>query len=197
MSTRMRPARWRGLLSIAAVLTALSVNAASPPIKSYRLELKKLEQIEHGKATVVKGDAGTQPHRFVVDGVNMNMPIVVLARPLRPTDSVDVRLTKYGWDQVLRQATAKGEPVALKFRTEGEFQISVTAAKPTPYRLFVWVGDEAKPDMRPVFVKASEYKESTSSGAGGGASPVMWVIAIALVAIAGLLGVLVLRKKSS
>lgn len=180
---------------IFAVAVAWSVQAASPPIKSYRLELKKYAEIEHGKAAIVKGDAGVQPHRFVVDGVNMNMPIVVLARPLRASDTVDVRLTKYGWDKVLREGKAKGEPLALKFRTEGEFQISVSADKPTPYRLLVWVGDEVKPEMRPVVVKASEYK-AAGGAAGAGTSPVLWVIAIALVAIAALLGVLVMRKKA-
>lgn len=196
MPARLRPRWLRGVLIAIALSTGLSANAAEPPIKSYRLELKKTKEIEHGRVAVVKGDAGAQPHRFLVDGVNMNMPVVVVVRPLRKSDSVDLRLTKYGWDQILREGTAKGEPLAFKFRTEGEFQIAVTSAAKTPYRLLVWTGDETEPELRPVVVKASEYQASSSGNSSSTMSPVLWVIAIALIAIVALLGVLVLRKKS-
>lgn len=187
----------RGVAALTALLfMPLSfVSAAeSPPIRSYKLDLKKMEGVEHGKTAVVKGEAGQTPHRFLVDGVNMNTPMVVLVRPVREDDEVSVRLTKYAWNQPLRDGTAKGEPLAFKFRTEGEFQIAVTADKPTPYRLLVWAGEEVKPELRPVVLKASEYAGASS---GTGVSPVMWLIAAALVAIAILLGVLVMRRKSS
>jgi hypothetical protein len=162
---------------------------------AYRLEPKPMKGIERGKATVVKGEAGSQPHRFVIDGLNMNMPVSVVVRPVRARDEVSLRLTKYAWNQPLREGTAQGKPLAFKFRTEGEFQIAVSSAKAsTPYRLLVWVGDEVKPELRPVIVKASEYKGQPASG---GMSAVMWVIAGALAVIAALFGVLVLRRRSS
>lgn len=194
---RRAPLRWARSLLVAAMLScsSLAVAADAPAIKSYRLELKKMKGVERGKTAVVKGEAGDKPHRFLVDGLNMNMPVTVLVRPVRAADAVDIKLTKYGWNQPLREGTAKGEPLALQFRTEGEFQIAVTAAKArTPYRLLVWAGDEVKPELRPVVVKASEFG-ATKSGSGG--SPVLWVIAGALLAIVALLGVLVMRRKAS
>lgn len=185
----------RGLLAALMLLSSFLVFASeAPAIKTYRLDLKKMKGIEHGRTAVVKGEAGTQPHRFYVEGLNMNMPVTVLLRPVRAADEVALRLTKYAWNQPLREGTAKGEPLGFKFRTEGEFQIAVSSAKPAPYRLLVWVGDEVKPDLRPIVVKASEFGAKKDSFA---ASPVLWVIAGVLVLIAALLGVLVMRRKAS
>lgn len=185
----------RGVAALTALLLIpFFVSAAdAPPVRSYKLELKKMDGVDQGKTAVVKGEAGKTPHRFLVDGVYMNTPMVVLVRPVREEDEVSLRLTKYAWNQPLREGTAKGEPLAFKFRTEGEFQIAVSADKPTPYRLLVWAGEEVKPELRPVVIKASEFNGGSSSSV----SPVMWVIAGALVAIAILLGVLVMRRKTS
>ena len=185
----------RGIAALAALLCVSFVSAAEPTqVRSYKLELKKMEGVEHGKTAVVKGEAGSAPHRFLVDNLNMNMPLVVLVRPLHERDEVAVRLTKYAWNHPLREGTAKGEPLAFKFRTEGEFQIAVSADKPTPYRLLVWAGDEAKPELRPVVLKASEYEGPASDS---DVSPVMWVIAAALIVIAVLLGMLVMKRRTS
>ncbi|NLG76191.1 MAG: hypothetical protein GX535_08125, partial [Xanthomonadaceae bacterium] len=61
-------------------------------------------------------------------------------------------------------------------------------------RLLVWAGEEVKPELRPVVLKASEYAHPSS---GSDVSPVMWVIAGALVVIALLLGVLVMKRRTS
>lgn len=186
----------RGVAALTALLLIpfhFASAADSPPVRTYKLELKKMDGVDQGKTAVVKGEAGKTPHRFLVDGVNMNTPMVVLVRAVRENDEVSLRLTKYAWNQPLREGTARGEPLAFKFRTEGEFQIAVSADKPTPYRLLVWAGEEVKPELRPVVIKASEFESASSSSV----SPVMWVIAVALVAIAILLGVLVSRRKPS
>jgi len=177
------------------VIIALVAAVVHAEPRAYRLELKPMKGIEHGKAAVVKGNAGPEPHRFFVDGVTMNQPVVVLLRPVRSGDSVGIRLTKYAWDQPLRDGVADGEPIALKFRTEGEFQIAVsTKQADTPYRLLVWVGDEAEPDLRPVVVKASEFGLPEKDD-GGGTPPVLWVIAGLLAVGIVLLAVLVLRRR--
>lgn len=188
--------RAAALVALAAVTCMPFAWAAAdaPSGRTYRLELKKMDGIEHGKTAVVKGEAGSQPHRFLVDGLNMNMPVTVLLRPVRENDAVTLRLTKYAWNQPLREGTAKGEPIGFKFRTEGEFQIAVSAEKPTPYRLLVWTGEETKPELRPVVIKASEYERASSEG---GSALVLWVIAGALVVTAALLAMLVLRRKAS
>lgn len=180
---------------LAVALVAEVVLAQSPTPQVYRLELKEMKGIEHGKAAVVKGEAGPEPHRFLVEGLTMNMPVVVLLRPVRPDDSVGIRLTKYAWDQPLREGVAEGEPLALKFRTEGEFQISVSTQKAgTPYRMMVWTGDEVEPDLRPVVVKASEYGLEEE---GSGMPPVLWMIAGLLAIGVALLAVLLFRRSGS
>lgn len=189
---RSKLARWG--LPLALLMPAV-VLAQEPPAQVYRLEPKPMEGIEHGKAVVVKGEVGPQPHRFFVDGLNMNMPVVVLLRSVRADDTVDIKLTKYAWNQPLRTGQATGEPLSFKFRTEGEFQLGVSSqAADTPYRLLVWVGEEVEPELRPVVVKASEFQEAKEDGGG---SPALWGLAAALVAGVAVLGVLVFRRNLS
>lgn len=174
------------------------VLAQEPQPNVFRLQLSEMEGIEHGKAAVVKGDAGTKAQRFLVEGVTMETPVTVLLRGLVPEDEIDLSLTKYAWDQPLKTGTAQGEPLAMKFRTEGEFQLSVTADEDgLPYRLLVWVGDPVEPAMAPVVVHADEYDGGpveAATGEGGGL--VLWVIAALLGAAVLLLAVLVLRRRS-
>ena len=69
------------------------------------------------------------------------------------------------------------------------------SAAGTAYRLLVWVGDEVKPEMRPVVVKASEFEGTGEDGGLG--SLVLWVIAGLLGIGIVLLAILVLRRKPS
>ena len=85
---------------------------------------------------------------------------------------VTAKITKWKFDDVLREGnTADGKQVLFKFRTHGEFQISVTADKPdTPYKMVVWVGPDIKPKSKPLFVPKSEFKgggRHCPSGCGG------------------------------
>lgn len=189
----LRAAPWHLLV----LLLALPAAAQPPPAPNIiRLEPKAAQGLKAGKAVAVKGKAGPDGHRFLVDGINMMMPVTVLLRPVRKGDELDLQLSKYAWNQPLRQGDTDGEILKFKIRTESEFQITVSAEKPgTDYRLLVWVGDEVKPGMRPVVVKASEF-EPDSSGAGWG-SMVLWVIAGLLLVGVVLLVILVLRRKPS
>lgn len=182
-----------GLLAGVLVLAGGAAAQAEPP-NPIRLEPKPMEGLRSGKAVVVKGKAGPEGHRFVVEGVTALMPVTVLLRPVRPGEDVRVRISKYGWNQPLREERTDDGIATVKFRTEGEFQATVLADTPTEYRLLVWVGDEAKPPMRPIVVKASEF-EGPDPGGGGG-SLVLWVIAGLLGLGVVLLAVLVLRRKT-
>lgn len=168
-------------------------SAAETQPKVLRLETKKMAGVDQGKAVVVKGAAGTTAHRFVVDKLTYQMPVAVALRPVNKGDEVNLKVTKYAWNQPLREGSTDGDLLRYTFRTEGEFQIAVDAKKPTPYRLMVWVGEETKPKFTPVVVRASEYETQRS----GFSSRVLWIIAVALILIVVLLGVLVLRRKTT
>jgi hypothetical protein len=193
----------RALFSTALVLAVIGywdhpLLAQEPQPNVFRLQLSEMEGIEHGKAAVVKGDAGTEAQRFLVEGVTMETPVTVLLRGLAPEDEIDLALTKYAWNQPLKTGTAQGEPLAMKFRTEGEFQLSVTADEDgLPYRLLVWVGDPVAPALSPVVVRTDEYDGGNAQAAiGEGGGLVLWVIAALLGAAVLLLAVIVLRRKS-
>lgn len=191
----MVPARVSAVLAALLVLALLSpALAQEPPANQvFRLEPRKLDGIEVGRAAVVKGEAGPGGHRFLVDGLSMMTPVGIALRPVSGDDKVEIALTKYAWDQPLREGVADGRPLHMKLRTEGEFQITVTAPEEgTPYRLLVWVGDEVTPKLRPAVVKASEFEGDQGSG-----GLVLWIIAGALVVAVFLLAVLVLRRKPS
>lgn len=195
MIRALPPLRFACLLALLLALPAAAQpapEAAAPRV--IRLEPKAMEGVKTGRAVVVKGRAGPEGHRFLVDSLTTMMPVTVALRPTRGGDAVAMQLSKYAWNQPLREGGTDGKVLQFKIRTEGEFQIVVTAEEAgTPYRLLVWVGDEAKPTMRPVVVKASEFE-------GGGprdwGSLVLWVIAGLLLVGIVLLGILVLRRKS-
>lgn len=174
------------------VLEASSAAQSQPPV--LRLEPKEMAGVDQGKAVVVKGAAGTTEHRFVVDQLTYQMPVAVALRPVRKGDEVNLKVTKYAWNQPLRAGSTDGDLLRYVFRTEGEFQIAVDAKKAqTPYRLMVWVGDETKPEFTPVVVKASEHETQRS----GFSSVVLWVIAVALILIVILLGALVMKRRTT
>lgn len=179
-------------LRLGVLLVALvCATAASATPTTIRLEPKPMDGVEHGRAVVVKGEAGPEAHRFLLDGISYMMPVAVALRPVDAGNEVALSITKYAWNQPLRQGSTDGDLLRYLFRTEGEFQVSVTAPDPgTPYRLLVWVGDEAEPVFAPVVVKASEFDDDDGV-------PAWWYVAggITLALLAGL--VLVLRSKRS
>lgn len=185
-----------GLLACALLAPAAAFAADPPPPNIIRLEPKPMEGLRAGRAVVVKGKAGPDGHRFLVEGLTAMMPVTVLLRPVRQGEDVRLQLSKYAWNQPLREGETEGEVLKFKIRTEGEFQATVSAPEAgTAYRLLVWVGDEVKPEMRPVVVKASEFEDSGDGGGFG--SLVLWVIAGLLGIGIVLLAILVLRRKPS
>lgn len=178
------------------VLAGSALAQAPPPDapQIIRLEPKPMEGLDRGKAVVVKGKAGPDAHRFLIEGLSFMNPVGVAIRPVERGKRVELAVTKFAWDRPLRNGGTDGDILRYGFRTEGEFQISVSAADPgTEYRLMVWVGDETKPDFAPVIVKASEFE-------GGGTdwgSLVLWVIAGALILLVALVAFIAFRRKSS
>ena len=176
-----------GLMFAAAA--AAPVRAQNNQIPVYKIDLRKVPDIPEGDAALIKGEAGSIPDRFFLDNLYMLKPVSVTVRAVNPGDVVNVKLTKEKWDSVLREGTTGAESqLDFKFRTQGEFQISITSPKPnTPYKMVVWVGKDIVPNTRPVFVPKSEFKD--------GGIPMWWWLSGGALAVIAVLLVLVFRKR--
>ena len=183
-------------LLLAGLLCAALSTAASAdtPIPVYKLDLRKVPDIPEGDAALVKGEAGSVPDRFFAENLYMLKPVSVTVRAVNAGDVINVKLTKEKWDDVLREGSTGAESqINFKFRTQGQFQISITAPKPnTPYKMVVWVGPDIVPKSRPVFVPKSEYQ-------GGGGIPkwLWWAIGGGVIVILVLLGLVLKKRKAS
>jgi hypothetical protein len=184
-----------GLACVVALLVTMPSGAqeAEDKIPIYRLDPIERADIPEGKAAFVSGNAGSIPDRFFLENLYMLKPISVTVRAVNPGDDVRVKITKWKFDDVLREgSTAGNQQVLLKFRTHGEFQISVTADKPnTPYKMVVWVGPDMKPKSKPLFVPQSEFKDS------GMPKWVWWAAGAAGAIIIAVLFVILRRKRAA
>lgn len=151
-------------LLAAALVGALAGHAlAQTPdqqIPVYALELRKVPDIPEGQAALVAGNAGATPDRFFLEHLHMLRPVSVTVRAAEPGGVVTAKITKSKWDDVLREGTTGADSqVNFKFRTQGEFQISITSPSPgTPYKMVVWVGPDIAPTGKRVFVPESEFE---------------------------------------
>jgi hypothetical protein len=154
------------LLPLVAFAAVSSVSAQAPAdqIPVYRLDLRKVEDIPEGLAALVAGNTSSKPDRFFVDNLYMLKPVSVTVRAVDPGGVVNVKLTKEKWETVLREGTTGTEnQVNFKFRTQGQFQISITSPSPgTAYKMVVWVGPDIVPRSKPIFVPKSGFKDGGS-----------------------------------
>jgi hypothetical protein len=181
----------RSKLLLAGVLWSALVAGAPAQVPDnkipvYKLDLRKVPDIPDGDAALVKGNAGSIPDRFFLDNLYMLKPVSVTVRAVNPGGVVNVKITKSKWTDVLREGTTgSAAQVNFKFRTQGEFQISITSPTPgTPYKMVVWVGKDIVPKSKPVFVPKSEFKGSATPAwwwwAGGGGVLVIAVLSVLL-----------------
>ena len=181
----------RSKLLLAGVLCSALIAAAAAQVPDnkipvYKLDLRKVPDIPEGDAALVKGAAGSIPDRFFLDNLYMLKPVSVSVRAVNPGGVVNVKITKSKWTDVLREGTTGSDAqVNFKFRTQGEFQISITSPNPgTPYKMVVWVGKDIVPKTKPVFVPKSEFKGSATPTwwwwAGGGAAAVIAILLVLL-----------------
>jgi hypothetical protein len=189
----------RKLRVLGAVLPLLGLCAApvcaqaDKQVPVYKLDLRKVPDIPQGNAALVAGNAGSVPDRFFLDNLYMLQPVSVTVRAVNPGGVVNVKLTKDEWNKVLREGTTGADnQVNFKFRTQGEFQISVTSPQAdTPYKMVVWVGPDVVPKpAKPVFAPASQFGSGSKNWmwwALGGAGAVILVLA----------GMLLGRRKAS
>lgn len=173
----------------AVLAAAASAQTPDNKIPVYKLDLRKVPDIPEGDAALVKGNASGTPDRFFLENLYMLKPVSVSVRAVNPGGVVNVKITKDKWTDVLREGTTGADAqVNFKFRTQGEFQISITSPNPgTPYKMVVWVGKDIVPKTKPVFVPKSEFK--------GGGTPMWWWWAGGGVVVVAILSALVLRKR--
>ena len=191
---RRNTAGWAALVAVALALAVTGLPATAQDGRkqmTIRLEPRPMDGVAQGRAVVVKGLAVPTPQRFLLDGISYMNPVGVAVRPVEAGDEVALSITKYAWNQPLREGRTDDDPLRFVFRTEGEFQVSVSAGDAgTPYRLLVWVGDETRPDFAPVVVGASEFED------GGGGSGWIWGLA-GVLAVALAAGVVLLARRKS
>ena len=179
-------------LACAALAAGAFAQAQGNQIPVYRIDLRKVPDIPEGDAALVAGNAGATPQRFFVDNLYMLKPVSVTVRAVEPGAVVNVKLTKEKWEEVMREGTTgQDSQVNFKFRTQGQFQISITSPTPnTAYKMVVWVGPDMRPKQKAVFVSPSGFK-------GGGANPGwVWWAAGAVIAIAAI-ALLMRRRKQA
>jgi hypothetical protein len=166
---------------------------------AYRIEFKAIPELEQGKISMAEGTAGPDGVKFAAENISILQPIVVTVLAKSPDDDVRVGLSKYRYDQFDRTGSTKGKGIyTTRLRTQGDLKVVVSAPTPTPFQLVVWAGDEVQREMKPVVVADRAMvtgQKSAGGGTAGGGSMVMWVIAVALLAIVGLLATMVLRGK--
>jgi hypothetical protein len=180
------------LFSLSGSMAVAQAPDAKIPV--YKLDLRKVPDIPEGVAALVAGNAGSAPDRFYVDNLYMLKPVSVTVRAADPGGVVNVKLTKEKWDNVLREGTTGAESqVNFKFRTQGEFQISITSPQPnTPYKMVVWVGPDIVPKTKAVFVPESQFK-----GAGGLPRWAWWAGGGGLLIILALAAMLFMKRKQA
>lgn len=188
-----------------AALICVGRLAVAGDIPEYKLQLQTSPKVP-GKHRIIEGQAGPQPDRFLVEGLGVLQPVAVTVIAKNKGDEITVALGQDRWEEAVKKATTSADKpeVTIKLRTQGDLEISITAAtEPRPYWLVVWVGDPVDPaaELAPVVVPMSKYKREHPEGvkapgaAAGGTSPTMIVIAVALVAIVLLLALMAFRKK--
>ena len=177
-----------------ALLLPGSALAQGPPTGTdvYQLALEPNPDIKSGKIATLEGVAGTAGQKLAVGDLSVLQPIEVTVFAPDEADDIRLELSKFILDSPAKTCSTKGNAFCtVRFRTQGDLQINVVSPDgPKLYRLLVWAGNEVPAPVTTPLVSMSEYRKT--SGIGG--VPVLWVIAGALVVIAGLLGMLMLRK---
>jgi hypothetical protein len=167
----------------------------------YQLTLEAVPEIKNGRIAAVQGTASAAGERLMLGGLSILQPVAISLVAQFPTDDLRIELSKFTTDAPVRSGSTKGEGVCtFQFRTEGDVQIKVISpGGPKPFRLVAWAGDEVAAELPPVFapVKTDVSGPSAAPAASEGTPVVLWVIAGGIILCAGLLAIIVLKRRSS
>lgn len=183
-------------LLVAAIPVAAAAQQPDPNDKTpvHELTLETHPEFSNGRIAMVEGEADAEGVRLVVSKLSILQPVGVALVAADPNDNLQLALWKYAEDEVQRQGSTRGDGyVSFQFRTEDDLQIRIVSPDgPKRYKLAVWAGDEVDLPVPSPFVSQAGF-----TGSGPGTSPLMYVIAAAVVAIAIFLGVIAMRRKSA
>ena len=188
----------RSLFLVALLMAAAPLGGAAqqpdPNDKTpvHTLTLEKHPTFSNGRIAMVEGEADAAGVRMVVSKLSLLQPVGVALVAADPNDNIQLALWKYAEDDVQREGSTRGDGyVSFQLRTEDDLQIRVVSPDgPKRYKLAVWAGDEVELPVPSPFVSQAGF-------AGTGTSPLMYVIAAAVVASAIFLGVIAMRRKKA
>ncbi|HEY5920889.1 MAG TPA: hypothetical protein VIV11_04425 [Kofleriaceae bacterium] len=161
-----------------------------PP--AYPLQFSTGHGLPNGKVSTWQGMAKPTPgDRFFTENILVLQPITVTVVAKNKGDKIHVALGKLKWDEKHMEGTTGADgKVILKTRTQGDLRVVVTSpdgGEPKPYYLMVWIGDEIKPQLKPVVssMKAHQAKAGAIPGApagkgSGGSSKLPIIVAVVL-----------------
>jgi hypothetical protein len=161
------------LIGLAAVVlatcarAALAQSAIAPPKAPGNqpqvpvLALVADPAVKDGKVAAIQGTVDGKGLRFAVGGLSILQPVVVMLLSRDIGDDLTVSLFKGEWQTARRTGSTKGSGITqFEFRTEGALNILLRGpAKPTPFALVVWAGNELHPPMKDVVVTYDEFKK--------------------------------------
>lgn len=187
----------RFMLLAALLIACAPIGAAQQPDPNdktpvHELTLAKHPEFGNGRIAMVEGETGPEGVRLVVSKLSILQPVGVALVAADPNDNLQLALWKYAEDDVQREGSTRGDGyVSFQFRTEDDLQIRIVSPDgPKRYKLAVWAGDEVDLPLPSPFVAQAGFT-------GSGTSPLMYVIAAAVVAIAIFLGVIAMRRKKA
>ncbi len=149
-------------LSPPALAASQSTTAPKKPDDGVpKLVLAPDPTVGKGQVAVVQGTVGPGGVRYAVGGLSILQPVVVMLLARDIGDDLTLSLFKGDWKTTRRTGSTKGSGITqFEFRTEGALNILLRGpAKPAPFALVVWAGNELHPPMRDVVVTNDEFKK--------------------------------------
>lgn len=207
MTSSRQGQQTRGLRACGAALAVLfatntpsSADAQNPgdSAKVHELTLEENSDIKNGRIAMVEGETDPTGVRLLVSKLSILQPVAVTLVALDSNDDLQLSLWKYAEDAVAREGSTRGKGyVTFQLRTEDDLQIRVASPRgPSRYRLAVWAGNEVELPVPSPFVSQAGF--TGGSGDGAGSTPtILYVLTAGVLAIAGLLAVLVMRRKKT
>lgn len=162
-----RGSRRAGLVLLAAALALAwafggpALAAQKSPLDSPKAFLiKPQNDPKGGKTAFVKGTATAQPSHLELKNLWITRPLKLVVVSEQKGKNVKVELRKYHWQKPWKTCSTgtKGD-CGFALRVQGDLYITlISPGGPAPVFIGVQVGEEDKPNMKPVLVPKGGLK---------------------------------------